>query len=55
MLYKIQFRICCPFDSLGILPPQESEIRCSIIPGKASCFLTAVTLWPLRRDETTSL
>ena len=25
MLYKIQFRICCPFDSLGILPPQESR------------------------------
>ena len=38
MLYKIQFRICCPFDSLGILPPQESEIRCSIIPGKAPVF-----------------
>lgn len=37
-IYKIYFRINCPFDSLGTLPPQFSEIRCAIYPGKAPIF-----------------
>lgn len=38
MLYKIMFEIQCPFDALGILPAMESEIRCSVVPGKSPFF-----------------
>lgn len=37
-LYKFYFRIHCPFDSLGILPPAGSEIRCIARPN-------AVPVW----------
>lgn len=36
--YKICFKIKCPFDALGLLSPQDSEIRCCIPPGKAPVF-----------------
>lgn len=38
MLYKIMFEIQCPFDALGILPAMESEICCSVVPGKFPVF-----------------
>ena len=38
MLYKIMFEIQCPFDALGILPAMESEICCSVVPGKSPVF-----------------
>ena len=40
MLYKIIFKIQCPFDSLGIRPAAESEIRCVVLPGKSPLFST---------------
>lgn len=38
MLYKIMFEIQCPFDALGVLPALESEICCSVVPGKSPFF-----------------
>lgn len=40
MLYKILFKIQCPFDALGVLPAMESEIRCIVLPGKSPLFST---------------
>lgn len=40
MLYKINFKIQCPFDSLGAQPAMESEIRCTVLPGKSPLFST---------------
>lgn len=38
MLYTIHFKIRCPFDPLGTLPPQDSEIRCSTSPDRPPVF-----------------
>lgn len=38
VVHKVYFKIQCPFDSLGTLPPQESEIRCAVRPGKEPVF-----------------
>ena len=35
---KISFRIQCPFDSFGTIPPQESEILCIVHPGEKPVF-----------------
>ena len=37
-IYTVHFKIRCPFDSFGTLPPQESEIRCYIGPDKEPLF-----------------
>lgn len=38
MLYTIHFRLQCPFDRLGVLPPQASELRCILQPGSPPLF-----------------
>lgn len=38
MLYKIYFKINCPFDPFGTLSPQDSEIRCAVRPGAEPVF-----------------
>ena len=38
MLYIIHFSLLCPFDPLGTLPPQASELRCILQPGNPPLF-----------------